>query len=56
MRELIRAAEKRKAEEQLEGLLLAGSQGDAKMLTPDDWQAIRKEAADRAKTARQSRG
>ena len=55
VRELIRADEKRKAEEQLEGLLLEGLQGEAKALTSDDWQAIRKEAAARAQKARKSR-
>lgn len=55
VRELIRADEKRKAEEHLEGLLLEGLQGEAKALTPDDWQAIRKEAAARVQKARKSR-
>ena len=56
VRDLIRADEKRKADEQLEGLLLEGLQGKAKALTPEDWQAIRKEAAGRVQKARKSRG
>ena len=55
VRELIRADEKRKAEEQLEGLLLEGLQGEAKALTAEDWHAIRKEAAARVQKARRSR-
>ena len=44
IRELIRDDEKRKAEEQLETLLLEGLQGEKTELTRDDWAAIRKEA------------
>jgi antitoxin ParD1/3/4 len=44
VRELIRADEKRKAEDKLEALLLEGLQGNATALTPDDLQSIRKEA------------
>jgi antitoxin ParD1/3/4 len=44
VRELIRADEKRKAEEQLEGMLLDGMKGAARELTPADWRAIRHEA------------
>ena len=43
VRELIRADEKRKAEEQLEAKLLAGLAADRE-LTQDDRSAIRKEA------------
>ena len=44
VRELIRADEKRKAEDRLEALLLKGL-GDAQTeLTPADWKMIRKEA------------
>ena len=44
VRELIRADEKRKAEDRLEALLLEGL-GDAQTeLTPADWKMIRKEA------------
>ncbi len=56
VRELIRADEKRKAEEKLEGLLLEGLQGEAKGLKPADCQAIRQEAAARVQKARKSRG
>ncbi len=44
MRELIRADEKRKAEEHLEAKLLEGLNGHEGELTPADWNAIRKEA------------
>lgn len=44
VRELIRADEKRKAEEQLEAKLLEGLSGVETALTPADWMAIRKEA------------
>lgn len=44
VRELIRADEKRKAEEQLESLLLEGLGSEETALTPADWKAIRKEA------------
>lgn len=49
VRELIRADERRKAEEQLEALLLAGLQGEATELSPDDWRALRKEAMAKVK-------
>ena len=42
--ELIRADEKRKAEEQLEAKLLEGLNGSESELTPADWRTIRKEA------------
>jgi antitoxin ParD1/3/4 len=44
MRELIRADEKRKAEEQLEAMLLEGLQGKETAFTPEDWRDLRKEA------------
>ena len=44
VRELIRADEKLKAEEQLEALLLEGLASEETTLTPADWKAIRKEA------------
>ena len=44
VRELIRADEKRKAEEHLETLLLEGLQGEEAEFTRADWQAIRQEA------------
>ena len=56
VRELIRADEKRKAEDQLEALLLEGLQGEAAAFTRDDWQAIRQEAIAQVKKARKSRG
>ncbi len=46
VRELIRADEKRKAEEQLEALLLEGLRGEETVFTSQDWQAIRQEAFD----------
>jgi len=42
--ELIRADEKRKAEEQLEAKLLEGLSSPESELTPADWSEIRKEA------------
>ena len=44
VRELIRADEKRKAEEQLEAKLLEGLSGAESELTPADWSSIRREA------------
>jgi antitoxin ParD1/3/4 len=44
IRELIRADEKHKAEDQLEALLLEGLSSEETALTPADWKAIRKEA------------
>lgn len=44
VRELIRADEKRKAEEQLEAMLLEGLNSAESALTPADWSEIRKEA------------
>lgn len=44
VRELIRADEKRKAEEQLEAKLLEGLNGVESPLSSADWNAIRKEA------------
>ncbi len=44
VRELIRADEKRKAEELLEAKLLEGLSGAESELTAADWSAIRKEA------------
>lgn len=45
VRELIRADEKRKAEEQLEAKLLEGLNGKENALTPADWKALRAEAS-----------
>ena len=44
MRELIRDDEKRKAQNQLEALLLDGLRGEVTPLTADDFKAIRQEA------------
>ena len=44
MRELIRADEKRKAEDQLEAKLLEGLSSLESEQTPADWSGIRKEA------------
>lgn len=44
MRELIRADERRKAEDRLDTLLLEGLNSEETELTPEDWKAIRKEA------------
>lgn len=44
MRELIRADERRKAEDRLEALLLEGLNSEETELTKDDWSAIRSEA------------
>ena len=53
VRELIRADEKRKAEEQLEAKLLEGLNSAESALTTADWSAIRNEALARvqARTA-----
>ena len=55
VRELIRADEKRKAEEQLEALLLEGLHGKEIAMTRADWQAIRQVAAAQVKKPRRSR-
>ena len=47
VRELIRADEKRKAEEQLETMLLEGLNSPESELTAADWRAIRKDALKR---------
>lgn len=44
VRELIRADEKRKAQDQLEAKLLEGLSSAESELTPADWSSIRKEA------------
>jgi antitoxin ParD1/3/4 len=44
VRELIRADEKRKAEDELEAKLLEGLNSAETELSPADWRAIRKEA------------
>ena len=55
VRELIRNDEKRKAEEQLEAMLLEGLSGAEAALTPADWTAIRKEALAKVKARQQKR-
>jgi antitoxin ParD1/3/4 len=52
VRELIRADEKRRAEEKLEALLLEGLASDELTLTRSDWQAIRSEALNRVRGTR----
>lgn len=52
VRELIRADERRKAEEQLEALLLAGLKGDEQPLTRADWQRIRQTATAQVRARR----
>ena len=47
VRELIRADEKRKAEQELEAKLLEGMRSTESELTPADWRAIRQEALSR---------
>jgi antitoxin ParD1/3/4 len=55
VRELIRADEKRKAEEQLEAKLLEGLSSADSELTPADWNAIRKEALAKVEARKQTR-
>jgi len=54
IRELIRADEKRKAEERLETLLLEGLNSDETVFTREDWDAIRKEALAKINRKKQS--
>jgi antitoxin ParD1/3/4 len=49
VRELIRADEKRKAEERLEALLLEGLQSTGTALTPADWSEIRQQTIAKVK-------
>ena len=55
VRELIRADEKRKAEDQLEAKLLEGLNSAEGELTPADWSAIRKEALAKVEARKQAR-
>lgn len=55
MRELIRADEKRKAEDLLEAKLLEGLNSQESELTPADWSAIRKEALARLEDRKNQR-
>ena len=54
VRELIRADEKRKAEEQLESLLLAGLKGEEAVMSRADWQQIRQEATAQVRAKRRT--
>ncbi|MDR3419217.1 MAG: type II toxin-antitoxin system ParD family antitoxin [Nevskia sp.] len=53
VRELIREDEKRKAEEQLEALLLEGLRGEETEFTRADWDAIRTRALAKLKARKQ---
>ena len=55
VRELIRADEKRKVEEQLETKLLEGLNSAESELTSEDWSAIRQEALARLEARKQQR-
>ncbi len=55
VREVIRADEKRKAEEQLEAKLLEGLNSAESALTPADWSAIRREALAKVDARKQAR-
>lgn len=55
MRELIREDEKRKAQDELESLLLDGLRGEQAAFTADDLQEIRKEAIAKLKSRRAGR-
>lgn len=55
MRELIRADEKRKAEDQLEAKLLEGLNSHESELTPAEWSALRKEALARLEERKKQR-
>ena len=55
MRELIRADEKREANEQLEAKLLEGLSSVESELTPADWRAIRQEALARIEARKTAR-
>ena len=55
IRELIRADERRKAEEELETTLLEGLSGAESGLTRADWSAIRKEALAKVEARKKSR-
>ena len=55
VRDLIRADEKRKAQEELEMKLLEGLRSPESELTHDDWAAIRKEALAKLEERKKSR-
>ena len=52
VRELIRADEKRKAEEQLEALLLEGLKGEDTNMSRGDWHQLRQEAVSQVRARR----
>ena len=54
VRELIRADEKRKAEDQLDALLLAGLKGEETVMSRADWQQIRQEATAQVRAKRRT--
>ena len=54
VRELIRADERRKVEEQLEALLLAGLKGEETVMSRADWQKIRQEATAQVRAKRRT--
>ena len=55
MRELIRADEKRKAEERLEALFSENLQTEESAMTPNEWKAIRQDAIAQVKVRRRAR-
>ena len=55
VRELIRADEKRRAEDRLEALLLEGLQGEETVMSRADWQELRKEALKQVKVRKKAR-
>lgn len=55
VRELIRADEKRKAEEQFEAKLLEGLASPESELTPADWRALRSDALARLDARKKKR-
>jgi len=55
VRELIRADERRKAEEAPEAKLLEGLRSAEREFSPEDWKAIRKEALSRAEARKTGR-
>jgi len=55
VRELIRADERRKAEEALEAKLLEGLRSAEREFSPEDWKAIRKEALSRVEARKTGR-
>lgn len=55
VRELIRADEKRKTQNELEALLLKGLEGPRAELTRDDWNAIRDTARARVEARKKTR-